>query len=274
MHSPASKSAVITGASSGIGAAFARRLAAEAYDLVLIARRQERLASLAADVRQRFQVHVEILVGDLSNPDDVARVEQHIARLDTLELLINNAGFGVPGPFAVVPSDTHLAMIEVHVLASVRFCRAALPGMIARGHGAIINLSSIGAFIPNPGDATYCATKAYLSVFSEALQAEVRGAGVRVQALCPGFTATAFHDTPAYAGYDIPSRIPRALWMSADAVVAESLAALKKRRVICVPGFKNRVLVALGRFGLTPLLLHWIARRFPHTVAHTSPPRR
>src|SRR6266487_4356019 len=98
MHRPASKSAIITGASSGIGAAFARRLAAEAYDLVLIARRQERLASLAADVRQRFHVHAEVMVGDLSNPDDVARVEQHIARLDTLELLINNAGFGVPGP--------------------------------------------------------------------------------------------------------------------------------------------------------------------------------
>jgi short-subunit dehydrogenase len=273
MHRPASKSAIITGASSGIGAAFARRLAAEAYDLVLIARRQERLASLAADVRQRFHVHVEVLVGDLSNPDDVARVEQHIARLDTLELLINNAGFGVPGPFAAVPLDTHLAMIEVHVLASVRFCRAALPGMIARGHGAIINLSSIGAFIPNPGDATYCATKAYLTVFSEALQAEVRGAGVRVQALCPGFTSTAFHDKPVYAGYDVPSRIPRALWMSADAVVAESLAALKKGRVICVPGFKNRVLVRLGRLGLTPLLLDWMVWCFPHTAAHTLPPR-
>ena len=101
----------------------------------------------------------------------------------------------------------------------------------------------------------------------------MRGAGVRVQALCPGFTYTEFHDKPVYAGYDVPSRIPRALWMSADAVVAESLAALKKGRVICVLGFNNRVLVRLGRLGLTPLLLGWMARRFPHTAAHTLPPR-
>lgn len=273
MHKPASKSAVITGASSGIGAAFARRLAAEGYALVLIARRQERLASLATDVRQRFHVSAEVLVADLFKLDDVAQVEQRIAQLDTLDLLINNAGFGVPGPFAAMPLDIHLAMIQVHVLASVRFCRAALPGMIARGSGVIINLSSIGAFIPNPGDATYCATKAYLTVFSEALQTEVHGAGVRVQALCPGFTYTEFHDRPEYAGYDVQSRIPRALWMSADAVVADSLAALKKDRVVCVPGFKNRVLAALGRLGLAPLMLGWMARRFPNIAADTSPPR-
>ena len=267
------QTALITGASSGIGAAFARGLAAEGYDLLLVARRRERLVSLAADLRQRFYVSAEVLVADLSKPHDVAQVEQCIAQLDHLELLINNAGFGVPGPFAAVPLDVHLTMIQVHVLASIHFCRTALPGMIARGHGAIINLSSIGAFIPNPGDATYCATKAYLTAFSVALQAEVHGAGVRVQVLCPGFTSTEFHDKPEYAGYDVYARIPRALWMSAEDVVTESLKALGKGRVICVPGFKNRVLVALGRLGLTPLLLHWMARRFPTAAAHT-PPRR
>ena len=153
-------------------------------------------------------------------------------------------------------------MIQVHLGPSVRFCRAALPAMIARGHGAIINLSWIGAFLPNPGDATYCATKAYLTAFSEALQAEVRSADVRVQALSPGFTYTEFHDKSEYAGYDIHARIPRALWMSADDVVAESLAALKKGRVVCVPGFKNRVLVSVGRLGLAPLMLRWMTRRF------------
>jgi len=146
-------------------------------------------------------------------------------------------------------------MIAVHVLATVRLCHAALPGMIARGQGAIINVSSLGAFLTAPSDETYCATKAYLNVFSEVLQAELVGTGVRVQALCPGFTDMEFHDQPIYEQYHIKANIPKALWMSADEVVEQSLKALKRGHVIFIPGFKNHMLVALARSPLKSLLL-------------------
>ncbi len=170
-------------------------------------------------------------------------------------MLVNNAGFGIPGTFVENPVERYLEMIAVHVLASVHLCHAALPGMIARGQGAIINMSSLGAFLIAPSDETYCATKAYLNVFSEALQAELEGTGVRVQALCPGFTDTEFLDQSVYEPYHIKATIPKALWMSADEMVEQSLKALKRNRVICIPGFKNRVLVVLAHSPLKSFLL-------------------
>ena len=255
------RTAFITGASSGIGAAFAHKLAAEQYDLILVARRKERLTSLATALHQQFRVNAEVLAADLSNPTDIDQIEQRIAGLGTLDLLVNSAGFGLPGTFVEIPLESHLEMIQVHILASVRLTYTALPGMIVSGHGAIINVSSIGAFMPRPGDATYCATKAYLKTFSEALQAELVGTGVRVQALCPGFTDTEFHDQPVYKPYHLKAKIPKALWMSADEGVEQSLKALKQGRVICIPGFKNRVLVALARSALKPLLLKVLEKR-------------
>jgi short-subunit dehydrogenase len=202
------KTALITGASSGIGAAFARKLAAQQYDLVLIARRKERLTSLATELHQQFHFDVEVLVADLSCPGDIEHIEQRIGELGALDMLVNNAGFGIPGTFVENPVERYLEMIAVHVLASVHLCHATLPGMIARGQGAIINLSSIGAFLIAPRDETYCATKAYLLIFSETLQAELAGTGVRVQALCPGFTDTEFHDQQVYEQYHIKTNIP------------------------------------------------------------------
>jgi short-subunit dehydrogenase len=239
-------SALITGASSGIGAAFARQLAAKGYHLILVARGEERLAALAAELREDYPIAAEILVADLSNSVDVERVERRIAEIESLDLLINNAGFGAPGPFAEVDLARHVAMIHVHVIASVLLSRAALPGMMARRRGAIINVSSVASFLPMPGNATYSATKAYLNVFSEALQAELKGTGVRIQALCPGFTHTGFHDTPEYGGSGRP-HIPELLWMSAQEVAAQSLNALSQDRVIFIPGLKNRLLAVLAR---------------------------
>ncbi len=254
------KTALITGASSGIGAAFASKLAAQQYDLVLIARRKERLRSLAIDLHQRFHVGVDVLVADLSCPGDVEHIEQRIGALGAPDMLVNNAGFGIPGTFVENPVERYLEMIAVHVPANVRLCHAALPGMIARGQGAIINVSSLGAFLIAPSDETYFATKAYLNVFSEALQAELLGTGVRVQALCPGFTDTEFHDQPVYEQYHVKATIPKTLWMSADEVVEQSLKALKRNRVICIPGFKNRVLVVLARSPLKSLLLQKVEK--------------
>ena len=257
-----SKTALITGASSGIGAAFARQLAPQGFHLILVARRKERLAALAADLQGHYPVSAEVLDADLSQPADIERVERRIAELENVDLLINNAGLGAPGSFAEIDLVTQLTMIDVHIIASVRLCRATLPGMITRHRGAIINVSSIAGLVPIPGSATYSSTKAYLNVFSEALQAELRGTGVKVQALCPGFTHTGFHDTPEHKGFH-RSGIPDALWMSAEEVAAQSLNALGRRQVIFVPGFKNRLLAVAARNAPRSLLHLLRSRRTP-----------
>lgn len=231
--------ALITGASSGIGEVYARRLAAQGFDLTLVARRAERLASLAAELSAAHGIAAEALPADLADEGDIARVASYIEERSDLVLLINNAGFGTRGNFTEVELASQLDMVRVHVIATMTLCRAALPGMMARGSGAIINVSSIAAFFPSGGGATYTATKAYLNNFSEALAAEVDGTGVRVQALCPGFTYSGFHDTAEYTGFD-RRQVPDALWLSPEQVVAESLAALTGSRVIVVPGRQYR----------------------------------
>ncbi|MEJ2558462.1 MAG: SDR family NAD(P)-dependent oxidoreductase, partial [Anaerolineae bacterium] len=190
---------------------------------------------------------------------NIERVERRIAELENLDLLINNAGFGAPGPFVEVDLVRHMAMIQVHIIASVRLSRAALPGMMARRRGAIINVSSLASFVPLPGSTTYSATKAYLNVFSEALQAELKGTGVQIQALCPGFTHTGFHYTPEHRVYGGP-RFPELLWMSAPEVAAQSLDALSRGQVIFIPGLKNRLLAVLAR-KTPPSLLQVVRRR-------------
>ncbi|MCA9875032.1 MAG: SDR family oxidoreductase [Anaerolineales bacterium] len=253
---------LITGASSGIGAAFARRLAQDGYNLVLVARREERLAALAGELTQAYGITAEVLPADLTQAADVARVEQRIANLN-LSLLINNAGFGTnQGSLLASNLDEQIDMLNLHVLATMRLCRAALPGMTARGSGAIINVSSISAFFPLPGDINYPASKAYLNTFSQALQAEVARQGIRVQALCPGFTRTEFHDTEAMTGFQ-KSRIPAIMWMTSEQVVEDSLRCLGRDQVICVPGWRNQLLVLGSQNGLAGLILR-VARRIRH----------
>jgi short-subunit dehydrogenase len=238
--------ALITGASSGIGAAFARRLARDGYNLILVARRREKLEALARELEAAHGIRAEVLVADLARISEIERVEARITELGSdLALLINNAGFGTNGQFHEVTPERHTDMINVHVTASVRLSRAAMPRMLACGQGGVINVASIAAFFPLPGNANYSASKAYLVTFCEALAKEIKGSGVKVQALCPGFTVTEFHDTPEYASFD-RSQVPKTLWMSADEIVDDSLKALKRGRVVCIPGWKYRVLVAVG----------------------------
>ncbi len=253
--------ALITGASSGIGAVFARQLAARGHALILAARRADRLEALATELRQQHNITAEVLTADLACLSDLERVEHRLTNTNDLTLLINNAGFGTRGSFDQVEFARHLGMIDVHVIATVRLTHAALPGMKARGRGAIINVSSLAGFVPRKGSATYGATKAYLNSFSQALGEELRGAGVKVQALCPGFTYTEFHDTRAMEGFS-RSEIPKMFWMSAEEVVAHSLAALERNQVICIPGLRNRVLkVATQNRGILSALLAWRRRR-------------
>lgn len=249
------RSALITGASSGIGAAFARRLAADGYHVILVARREEKLRALAQQLQEGYpQAPVaDVLVADLAKAVDVERVEAHIGSINQLELLINNAGFGTSGKFAEIDLDKQLDMVHVHINATMRLTRAALPAMIARQKGFIINVSSIAAYLSNPENVTYCATKAYLNRFSQSLQLELNESGVRVQALCPGFTYSEFHDTPEYDTFT-RDQIPKKLWMSAEAVVEQSLNALQGKQVIFIPGWRNRWIVAALNPVTTPII--------------------
>lgn len=234
--------AVITGASSGIGKVFAERLAERKFDLLIVARGEERLEAVAEELRQAHGVRVETLAADLSRKDALAELERRIAGAEHLRLLVNNAGFGTNGPFAESDIDMEEEEVRLNIIAVQRLTRAALPGMLARGRGGIINVSSVAGFQPGPLNATYSATKAFLTSFTQALYEEVRGTGVRVQALCPGFTRTEFQQRAGWSR----SAIPSAAWLSAEQVVDASLRDLRRNVPVCVPGLHYRALVALS----------------------------
>jgi uncharacterized protein len=236
--------ALITGASAGIGLEFARQLAGRGYDLILVARDESRLAALAAELASAHDVHGEVLAADLTRDDDVGRVVRRIGELPRLDLLVNNAGFGTRGSLADADPGQQEAMARVHVLAPLRLVQAALPGMLAKRSGAIVNVASIAAFIASPRNANYCATKAYLVTLTEALAAELRGTGVRAQALCPGFTHSEFH---ARMQSD-KAAIPPFMWLDAPGVVRASLESLDAGGpVVTVPGAGYRVLIPILR---------------------------
>jgi short-subunit dehydrogenase len=228
---------LVTGATAGIGAAFVRRLAREGHDLVLVARSEDRLASMAAEVSSSYGVRAEVLRADLAVAADVSRVEERAASVD---LLVNNAGFGHRGRFLEVPVSDELEMVRVHVDAVLRLTHAAVRGMATRGRGDVVNVASVAAFFPR---GTYGASKAWVVSFSEAVRQDVAGSGVRVLALCPGFTHTEFHDR---AGMDM-SGLPSVAWLSADFVVAEGLRDLRSGKAVSVPGWQYKALVAGGR---------------------------
>ncbi len=242
--------ALITGASSGMGAEFARQLAAEGTNLILVARRKEKLDLLAGNLRRDHRVEVEVIPSDLMKTEDIEGLERRITETSDLDLLVNNAGFGGGGKFSASAVGSSLDMIRVQVVAPVRLTRAAIEGMMARKRGHIINVASLAAFSPLSG-TTYASTKGYLVRFSQGLQIELHGSGVRIQALCPGFTHTEFH---ANMG-DFKAGIPRFMWMAVDKVVRTSLNAIRGRKVVCVPGGINRLLFALMRCPPTAALM-------------------
>ena len=233
--------ALVTGASSGLGAAFAERLAHDGYDLMIVARRRDRLESLAEQLQASQHVNVEVVVADLSKPDDLSTVEKHIAEDGGLELLVNNAGFGGYMAFVELDPDKATELINLKVLAVTRLTRAALPGMLARRRGSIINVSSRLAFSGQLGStqlpkrATYAGANAFINTFSQLVQSEIEGSGVQVQALCPGVVETEFHER---VGID-PNRYPAAIVMKPENVVQASLTGLKLGEVICVPALED-----------------------------------
>lgn len=241
---------MITGASSGIGEVFARKLARRGYELILVARREDRLRTLAGSLPSK----TEVLAADLAFEEELAAVERKIRDTPRLELLVNNAGFGTLGRFWEADLAGQIRMHEVHVMATMRLTHAALAGMIPRGHGGVISVSSVAAFGQSPGNVSYCATKAWINSFTEGLDMELRSvrSPVKVQALCPGFTVTEFHGT---MGMD-PKLVPGFLWLNANDVVEASLHAFDRGRVIVVPNWKYKIGAALMKH-----LPHTLKRR-------------
>ena len=233
--------ALITGASSGIGAAFARRLSSGGYRLILVARRRDRLEALAAELGG-----AEVLAADLAGDSGMKLVEDRILTAPDLDLVVNNAGFGSMGRFFEIPLDSQDRMHRLHVLATLRLTHAALRIMVPRNRGGIINVSSVAGFGQNPGSISYNATKAWMNSFTEGVDMELKTAGlkVKVQALCPGFTTTEFQDV---VGMD-RGRIPARLWMKAERVVDASLEGLARDQLFVVPGRFYQAIVRLQKW--------------------------
>lgn len=251
---------LITGASSGIGAEYARQLARRGHGLVLVARRLERLESLARELQEQHRVAVELLAADLAEEAGQAAVERRLQALPVVEGLINNAGFGSGGLYHETKAHKQMAMIQVHVMAPARLIRAALPGMVQRRRGFIINVASIAAFAMVPTSAMYSSTKLWMVGFTRALVAELEGSGVRIQALCPGFTRTEFHDTEEYRNFN-RKVIPGFCWMTAQDVVAQSLRAVERGSGVFIPGWFNRLMVLGMKMPGVQMLGKWYARR-------------
>ncbi len=225
----ADRTDLVTGASAGIGAEFARRLAARGDDLVLVARGRDALESLAAELRAAHGVAVEVLTADLEDRADVQRVADRLTDPERpVDLLVNNAGFGLTGSFLSRPVADEERMLDLLVRAPLVLTHAALPGMIARRTGAVLNVSSFAGFLPR---GTYGAGKAWLTMFTESLAPLVEGTGVRVCAVCPGPVHTGFH---ARGGID-PDAYPGIAWVTAEQVVTDALHALARGRVVTVP---------------------------------------
>jgi uncharacterized protein len=246
--------ALVTGASSGIGEVFARKLSAMGYGLVLVARRKQRLEKLAAELPD-----AEVLPADLTIDSDLRAVEARIAATPDLAFLVNNAGFGVHGAFSDSDVEAEDRMHRLHIIATERLTHAALKGMTARAVGNIINVSSVAGFFATPFNVSYCATKAWINSFTEGIYLELKSmhSPVRIQALCPGFTYTEFHDV---LGMD-RSRIPSFLWMSAESVIEASLRGLVQNRLFVIPGRHYRLFVAISRW-FPRTLKHYLATRY------------
>lgn len=235
--------ALVTGASAGMGAEFCRQLADRCAVIIAVARRAERLQQLRSELADRVELHA--IEADLNSVEGVARTMEALRQLGPVDYLVNNAGFSTYGQFSDITIDGQRDMVSLHIDATMTLCRAAVPFMRKRDRGYIINVSSVDAFLPGRGLAVYGATKAFLNYFCQALQVELAGTGIEVQALCPGYTHTEFHQEIEREGFD-KSQVPPGMWMEAEAVVAASLAALGSGRVMVVPGDENLKLARAG----------------------------
>ena len=239
--------ALVTGGSSGIGEAFAEVFAAEGFDIVITARREDKLRAVQARLQQRYGVRVEPIVEDLERPDAPARLCAGLeARGLKIDALVNNAGYGVPGSYLASSWDVHARFVQIMVTAVAELTYRLLPGMVERRYGRIINVASLAGLVPSPaGHTLYAAAKAFLIKFSESLGHEVRGNGVLVTALCPGFTSSEFHDVTGTRA--MMNRMPAWMWMSAPDVARRGYDAVMAGEPVVVPGRINAAIATLVR---------------------------
>ena len=246
---PDMRTALVTGATSGIGHAFCRELAEQGYDLVIVARHRARLENVSDELRARYAVDVEILAADLSQRAQLQRVADRLADRDRpINMLVNNAGFGMSRSFLKGELADEEAMLDVLCRAVLVLSHAGALSMKERGRGHVINVSSVAGFVPT---GTYGAAKAWVTAFTESLAQELSGSGVSATALCPGFTHTDFHER---ADVDV-SRLPRVLWLEADSLVRDCLEDVKAGKVISVPGLQYKVIA-----GVAQLMPHSLLR--------------
>lgn len=246
--SAASGTALVTGPTAGIGRAFAEQLAARGHDLVLVARNEERLNEVAAELRGRHGVTVEVLPADLVDRAQLARVEERLGdAARPVEVLVNNAGFGLKKPFLDNTLEAEQSLLDVHVVAPMRLTHVALSAMVPRGHGRIVNVASVAGFLPR---GSYSAAKAYVIRLSQWAHAEYAGRGVTVMALCPGFVETEFHGRFGVGR----NSAPRFLWLQADDLVKEALGDLDAGRAISVPSLRYKAIAGAARLVPSPVL--------------------
>jgi short-subunit dehydrogenase len=248
------RTALVTGASAGIGKAFAEVFAAEGFDLVLVARREDRLRDLARLLEERNRVRVHVARADLAEPGACTALASDLAtRAIHVDALVNNAGFAVPGSFINSDWPRHAEFLQVMLVAVAELTHRLLPAMIARGYGRVINVASLAGLLPGvAGHTLYAATKSFLIRFSESLSTEVVPRGVHVTAVCPGFTFSEFHDVSGTR--HIVSRMPSFMWMDAPAVARQGYDAVMAGRAVYVPGRVNTAIATLGRLLPTRLV--------------------
>ncbi|SHF84204.1 SDR family NAD(P)-dependent oxidoreductase [Streptoalloteichus hindustanus] len=251
---------LVTGATAGIGRSFARRLAAEGSDLLLVARSRDRLGETAERLASRHGVSVTPVVADLSTEAGCVEVTDRISDTE-IDLLVNNAGMGLATAFWENTREEQDRLLGLNVRAVMRLTHAVLPGMLARGRGDVINVASVAGLVPGDADAAYAASKAWVAVFSESLAVQLGDRGVRVSALCPGYTRTEIHER---AGIDV-SDVPEFVWQDADDVVSEALRNHRRGRVVTVPGLRYRLVVNAARV-LPRALVHRVSRYVYRTV--------
>jgi hypothetical protein len=240
--------ALVTGASAGIGAAFARILASHGYDVVLTARRAERLESLAEEISLRYGVEALTVAADLADAEAPGQILDFVtAHGRTVDCLVNNAGYGLPGAYADTRWEDQRAVIQVMMTAPAELAHRVLPGMIHRRFGRIVNVASLAGLVPgSAGHTLYGAVKAFLVRFSQSLHMETTAQGVHVSALCPGFTFSEFHDVNGMRA-QITQSTPPWLWLGADEVAAAGYEAMEANRAICVPGAPNKAIAAVSK---------------------------
>jgi len=240
--------ALITGATAGIGAQYARLLATEGFDLILVARNKNRLASTARSLNKEFGVKVEVLPADLTKPVQLEKVRKRLSdSMKPIEVLINNAGFGINKSFLVSDLSDEQGLLDVLVTAPMRLTHAVLPIMKERNSGTIVNVSSVASWIAG---GSYSAAKSYLTVLTESLHTELRPTKVKISALCPGFTRTEFHER----GRMKMNGLPNFMWLSAEEVVSKSWRDVNAGKVISIPGWQYLVLSSISRFGPRPMV--------------------